>query len=154
MKPRSHLFGLLLVPALFIGTASADAAPAENHWGSDGNAPISEEFGRAIEFIEVERYTDALPILKTLSQSQPGNADVWNMLGYAYRKTGDLDRSGMAYRGALLLDPHHPGALAYQGELFLMRGDVAAAKANLARLRASCGDCEEAGELAAAVAAH
>ncbi len=54
---------------------------------------------------------------------------------FSYRKTGDLDRAASHYDQALKLDPKHKGALEYQGELFLMQGNRAAAEANLAKLK-------------------
>jgi len=57
------------------------------------------------------------------------------------------------YERALWLDPDHRGALEYQGELFLLLGDVDKAEANLAHLEKVCpDDCEEAEELAEAIA--
>ena len=54
----------------------------------------------------------------------------------------------------LRLSPDHRGALEYQGELHLSRGDIAAAEANLARLAALCpSGCEERADLAKAVVA-
>jgi hypothetical protein len=52
------------------------------------------------------------------------------------------------YRTALDIFPEHRGALEYYGELKLERGDVAGAKAHLAKLEAICGfGCNEADEL-------
>jgi len=140
--------------AVFIST-SGFAAPGEDHWGSPIAVPESGAYATAQALIEAEQFAEALPILERLAETQPGNANVFNYLGYAHRKTGDLNQSGEAYARALRIDPHHIGALEYQGELFLMRGEVGEAKANLVRLNAICpAGCEEADELAEAIAAH
>lgn len=137
------------VLALLISAVQVFAAPAENHWSADP----ALEFLRAAALIENGEYARALPGLQILSVADPGNADVFNLLGFVYRKTGDLDAAGAAYLRALRLDPGHMGALEYQGELFLIQGDVAAAKGNLSRLAMLCQDgCEERADLENAVA--
>jgi tetratricopeptide (TPR) repeat protein len=57
-----------------------------------------------------------------------------------------------AYRQALAANPDHPGALAYQGALFLELGRRAEAEANLARIAARCPDCPERETLARDIA--
>ncbi len=144
---------VLVVLALF--AVEALALPAENHWTeSSGEAAPMGNYLEAESLIDAERFEEALPLLVSLSEEQPGLADAWNLLGFAYRKTGNLARSGVAYRRALGLDPYHLEALEYQGELFLMLDDVGRAQANLARLDFLCdGGCEERDELAAAIEA-
>lgn len=142
-------FALLLFFA-----ADVCAAPAEDHWGSASQTSSPAAYMKAKALIEAARYDEALPVLIGLSEEQPGFADAWSLLGFAYRKTGDLEQSGLAYRRALGMDPYHRGALEYQGELFLMLGEIAKAEANLARLDAICASqCEELDELAAEIAA-
>ena len=147
---RPILFCLLIMLA-----SPALAAPAEDHWGAAAPGGQSEEFTLAANLVKAERFKEALPVLARLAASEPENADVHNLLGFAYRKTGDLERGGAAYARALELDPYHAGALEYQGELFLTLGDLAAAERNLAILRTTCPKpCEEADDLEAAISAH
>jgi Flp pilus assembly protein TadD len=135
-------------------TSGAYAAPAEDHWTSEGIKGGLSNYAKARALIDEERFGDALPVLVELSETQPGFADVWSLLGFAYRKTGALEESGKAYRRALGLDPYHRGALEYQGELFLMLGNPARAEANLRRLEMLCvTGCEELDELAAEISA-
>ena len=144
-------------PALFLVLVIAlpglaYAAPAEDHWSSDMDPKLAEDFLEAGELIVAEEFAAALPILRRLAVDLPANADVFNMLGFAYRKTGDLERSAPNYERALHLNPNHLGALEYQGELFLMLGDLPAAEANLARLKRLCASpCEERDELTEAI---
>ena len=50
------------------------------------------------------------------------------------------------------LEPRHLGALEYQGELFLMRGEVGKAEANLRRIDGICVfGCDEERDLEAAI---
>jgi Flp pilus assembly protein TadD len=128
------------------------AAPAEDHWSVEAPQESAADLAESARLIEAENYRAALPILERLAKDLPANADVFNLLGFAHRKTGNLALSGAHYRRALHLQPNHLGALEYQGELFLLQGDVEAAKANLRRLEAVCPtDCEERDELAEAI---
>lgn len=134
---------------LLFAASTALSAPAEDHWG----APPSADFGRAADLVKSAKYDEALPILVDLAEASPGDPDVFNLLGFSYRKTGDLERASSNYMRALRLSPDHLGALAYQGELLLMRGNIAAAEGNLARLASLCAaGCDERSELATAVA--
>lgn len=82
------------------------------------------------------------------------HADVYNLLGFSYRKSGDLAKAATFYAKALDFDVNHMGALEYQGEMFIELGQLDKAKANLARLVSLCpGGCEEREDLAKAIAA-
>lgn len=82
------------------------------------------------------------------------HADVYNLLGFSLRKSGDLKQAGVFYAKALDFDPNHKGALEYQGEMFLQLGQVEKARANLARLLKLCPQgCEEREDLEKALAA-
>lgn len=143
---------IVLAAALSLAAAAARAEPAEDHWTTAHDPELAAALARAQEMIEREAFGAALPLLRGLSQDAPANADVFNLLGFALRKTGDLDASGRAYAQALHLQPNHLGALEYQGELFLTLGDVDAAEANLRRLASLCAaPCEERAELQAAI---
>ena len=92
-------------------------------------------------------YAAALPILVALTEAQPEYADAWNLRGFANRKLGHMDEAAAAYDTALTLNPAHLGALEYQGEMFIQTGKMEQAQANLAKLQAICGDCEQAQDL-------
>lgn len=133
---------------LAVLAGNVHAAPVENHWTSTSKGNAQTDYAKADALIDAEQYADALSLLTGLSEEQPGFADIWSLLGFAYRKIGELEESSKAYRRALGLDPYHLGALEYQGELFLMLGDVERAEANLRRLEMLCGSgCEELDEL-------
>jgi tetratricopeptide (TPR) repeat protein len=103
--------------------------------------------------IERQDWPGAIGLLNPIVQAEPGNADALNLMGFALRNAGMLEQAASYYAAALAANPGHLGALEYQGELFLMQGDVAAAQTNLARLQNLCGDCEEEQDLAAAIGA-
>lgn len=116
---------------------------------------LDEELKSAKQLIEDEQYDQAINRLKDAVASDAGNADAWNLLGYASRKNGELDQSADAYGKALDIDPEHKDALEYQGELFLMLGDKSAAEGNLDKLEKLCPEgCEQLEELIEAIAAQ
>jgi Flp pilus assembly protein TadD len=72
------------------------------------------------------------------------NADLHSHLGYAFRKSSDLDSAFNHYRVALDIDPNHRGTHEYIGEAYITAGKPEKAREHLAKLEAICGkDCEE-----------
>ena len=70
--------------------------------------------------------------------------DVYNYLGYSFRKINDLEKAAFYYEKALVLSPKHKGALEYQGEMFLTLGQLEKAESNLKKLEKICFlGCEE-----------
>jgi len=137
---------LILLLALVLGSSTAIAA------GSIYD--VDEELKSADRLIYKEKYDQAIEILEDAIKSEPENANAWNLLGYASRKLGNLEKSAEAYGNALRIDPEHKDALEYQGELFLALNDKAAAEANLAKLKSICPDgCEQLELLMQAIAA-
>ena len=103
--------------------------------------------------IAAKKYQEAILPLKSAEKMAQNDADIKNLLGFVHRKTGRLDEAAGYYRRALKINPKHKGALEYQGELFLMRGDKEAAQANLAKLDKICWlGCIEFDDLKKAIA--
>lgn len=102
--------------------------------------------------IRAGAYADALPLLNSLRAEHRDAPDVYNWLGYVHRKLHDYPAARRYYDRALALDPDHLGANEYLGEWFVEMGELSAAQDRLSRLRGLCGDCEEAQDLAQAIA--
>lgn len=129
-------------------SSSARSEPGQDHWSTEADTPTWPPLVDARELVESEKYFDALILLKRLEQESPVNAEVHNLLGYAYRKTDEFERSMSAYEKALSLDPGHKGALEYQGELYLALGQLDKAIGNLVKLKKICPTgCSELEEL-------
>jgi len=80
-------------------------------------------------------------------------ADVYSLLGFSLRKSGEYDKAYSFYRKALEFEPNHKGALEYLGELYVERGELAKAREHLSRLTRLCpAGCEELDDLKAAIA--
>ena len=80
----------------------------------------------AEKHIDNQSYDKSLKLLKKLTKREDlgtKRADIYNLLGFSYRKleNPDLDKSFAAYMMAIEIDPSHLGAHEYLGELYLMR---------------------------------
>lgn len=105
------------------------------------------------ESVEAERYAEALELLFRIEDR--GRPQVLNLIGYATRKAGDLDKGIDYYRQALAVDPDYVKARQYLGEGYLSKGDVTKAKEQLEEIGRRCGGpCEEYTLLVNAIAAH
>ncbi len=97
-------------------------------------------------------YAGALDELRGLAEDNQ-QADVYNLLGYTLRMTGDYSTSLTYYNKALELQPDYKAAHEYLGELYLQTGDTAKANAQLASLKQLCpAGCEELDDLREAIA--
>ena len=129
---------LMAAPVFAAGTSDGS---------SDTTAPAKATYDQAKAAVDAGKFKDALPMLVSLTKDDAKNADAWNLLGFTYRKLGQLDDSSAAYLKVLTINPNHLGALEYQGELFITTGKIDMAKANLVKLQGLCGTCEEAEDL-------
>ena len=147
----------LTISMTAIALSAAAAAPAiAAGSGSDYNSSdtgSTKAFRQARALVGEGDYAAAIPKLEKVALEEPDNADVFNLLGFSYRKTGDTARAAPHYETALRINPKHRGALEYQGELFLMLNQPEKAEANLAKINDICWfKCDEARELENAIA--
>lgn len=132
-----------------LGCSAAHAAGSD-----DAYAAAPGPLQSAVDAIRAQRYDDAIKLLEPYTQRHTRDADGFNWLGYAYRKTGQLPLAFARYERALALDPKHRGAHEYIGEAYLQDGRPAQAEQHLQRLHELCGSCDEYVELKQAIAAH
>ncbi len=117
-------------------------------------AAVDGNYVAAVSLINEARYAEAIALLDTALWTAGPHPDILTYLGFAHRKMRNFDRADTYYRAALAVAPDHRGALEYQGELKVERGNLAGARANLARLDRICGfGCYEADELRRWIAA-
>lgn len=134
---------------LLLVTSLNPSFAADNSGSSTTNESTSTEsfeskLEKARKLVDQKKWKSAISELKKLSKTNKSNADVWNLLGFAARNSGDLKNSATYYKKALSIDPKHLGALEYQGELFLKLKQVDKAKKNLELLKNYCGtSCAE-----------
>ena len=150
---------LILAALMAMALAAMTSAGPTLAMGSGSDQPEATKSGpptdysRAKAMIEVKNYKDALPLLQQVVAKEPKNADAYNLLGYATRKSGDPNGSLQFYTTALQIDPKHLGANEYLGEAYLMLGKLPQAEQQLARLDQLCMfGCVEYRTLKAAIA--
>jgi cytochrome c-type biogenesis protein CcmH/NrfG len=103
--------------------------------------------------IKAKDYAAALTELRDIAEDTQ-QADVYNLLGYTLRKTGDFKTSLTYYTKALELQPDHKAAREYLGELYIETGNIEKAKEQLAVLAKLCpAGCEEREDLQKAISA-
>jgi Flp pilus assembly protein TadD len=103
--------------------------------------------------IEAKDWKKAIDNLSRAAAGEPANADIQNYLGYANRKSGNLEAAFKHYNAALKLDPKHRGAHEYIGEAYLMQGNLPKAEEHLATLDKLClFSCEEYRDLKKSIA--
>ena len=156
-----HRWPLATVVALALLPASARAMDTPSNMGpeatSDSAAP-ADPLRSARDAIAAQQWSKALDLLKAQLPSLNRNADLHNLLGFAYRKQAwpDLEKAFEHYRLTLDIDPGHRGAHEYIGEAYLMRKQPAKAREHLQALQRLCGGtaCEEYQDLAKALAGY
>ena len=161
--------GLLGPVLLAPGAARADSGP-----GGDRNpsCPAGEVYdartGRCVKpqahalpdqvlsdysytLIKNHRYAEAISVLDLMEN--PNTAVALNHRGYATRKLGRVNEGIGYYLKSVALDPRYAQVREYLGEAYLVKGDAASAKAQLAAIKQICGTtCDAYQHLAVAIA--
>ncbi|HEU0018049.1 MAG TPA: tetratricopeptide repeat protein [Methyloceanibacter sp.] len=121
--------------------------------GSSASLSDEDLYLAAGEFVLEARYAEALPLLFRIKER--ATPQVLNLIGYATRKLGDIDKGIDYYHQALAVDPGYTKARQYLGEAYLLKDDVGKAKEQLDEIADRCGGpCEDYKLLVAAIAAH
>ena len=125
------LLSFIVSTSFSAGTDSGD----ETNYGKD--------YKSAVKLINNKKYDNAIEKLMDLvdvSSSDFTKADVYNEIGFAFRKSDDLDNASKYYILALSENPNHLGALEYQGEMFVDLGQKDNALTNLKKLKELVGE--------------
>jgi len=146
-----------LAAALVLAWAIGSAPPARAD-ATEVDPDLAKrdtDYAAARAAIEKKDWAEAVRRLQLTARREPESADVQNLLGYSYRKQGQLEPAFRHYNKALSIDPRHRGAHEYIGEAYLMANDLAGAQKHLEALKSICLlPCEELADLEKAIAAH
>ena len=128
------LTGMALTPIL-----TGSAAFAVDDDTSTGSVDLSSVRAK----IKAGSYGAALEELRGLAEDTQ-QADIYNLIGYTLRKTGDYATSLTYYTKALQLQPDYRPAREYLGELYVETGNFSKAREQLVALVKLCpSGCEE-----------
>ena len=127
---------LLLLTSFNVSGAGTESSNSDSSTTSD---QINSLYELAEKHIYNKKYDKSLKLLKKLTKREDlgtRRADIYNLLGFSYRKleNPELDKSFAAYMMALEIDPEHAGAHEYLGELYLMRDQKNQAMRMLSKL--------------------
>lgn len=138
---RKFLLVLCVAPLLmgFTGGDSSTSSKAPKH---------EQYFSRGQAALEKQEYDDAVKWYKKALRKKENYPDALNGLAFSMRMiaAGHIKQAEDLYNQALTIDPEHVGALEYQGELWVWKGELVKANDNLEKLKQL--GAEEADELA------
>ncbi len=135
LKKLIKIFIIIFVSNLFVVSSFAAGG------GGDDSKQMnvkSNYYYNAVKLINKNSYRAAIDNLLKAEKTNKKDADIYNYLGFSYRKIGNLEKASQYYNKALEISPKHKGALEYQGEMFLTQGNLEKAKANLKKLKKIC----------------
>jgi Flp pilus assembly protein TadD len=147
----------LVAVAVALGTPTLGRADGGGSGGTSGTsaAPADPDYSAAVAAIKRGEFAAAVPLLERVTARDTRNADAYNWLAYAMRRTGNVTGSLPVYEKALAIDPRHRGAHEYIGEAYLALDNLPKAREHLARLDQLCFfGCSEYRDLKKAVDAY
>ena len=136
---RIFLFTLLFSTSVF-----AAASKSSDDTSASASDQIKNLYDKAYDLVYAEDFDKSLKLLKKIAKRNDlgdMKADVYNLLGYSYRKNDnpDLDKAFESYQIALEANPQHAGAHEYLGELYIKMGKKSMAEKMLAKLETIAG---------------
>ena len=135
----------ILLTLLFISSGAFAAASSDDSSSSmSTDEQVIKLYDKAYELVYYKKFDKSIKLLEKLAKRKDlGNkkADVYNLLGFSYRKHSEpnLDKAFEAYRIALDANPEHLGAHEYLGELYITLGNMNKANEMLLKLEKIAG---------------
>ena len=145
---------MIRASATLLALLAAQAAFASDDTPAKPSDPYLEKFEAAKAR---QDWAAAAATMKGALAAKPDNADYHSLYAYSLRKGGTKDMSLVfeQYNEALRIDPKLRAAHEYLGEAYLMVGNVAKAKDELAALDKLCFfGCSEYTELKSAISQY
>ena len=136
---RIFLFTLLFSTSVF-----AAASTSSDDTSASASDQIKNLYDKAYDLVYAKEFDKSLKLLKKIAKRNDlgdMKADVYNLLGFSYRKNDnpDFDKAFESYKIALEANPEHAGAHEYLGELYIKMGNKSMAEEMLAKLETIAG---------------
>ena len=128
----------IITCCFLLSTAALAAGSGSGSDDKKSTGTKSNYYYDAVKLINNKSYEAAVDKLFKAEKNNSNDADIYNYLGFSFRKMGNLDKAAFYYEKALTISPKHKGALEYQGELFLTQGNLKLAEINLKKLEKIC----------------
>jgi tetratricopeptide (TPR) repeat protein len=126
------------------------AMGTESDW-----AELDPDFAAGKRALVAEDWAGAISALGLAVLRDPHNADIYNYIGYAYRRLRDMGPAMGFYQKALMFNPRHRSAREHLGELYLSLGEPIKAGEQLAALKEICLiPCQEQTDLELGIATY
>ena len=135
---------ILLFTLLFSTSVFAAATKSNDDTSASASDQIKNLYDKAYDLVYAKDFDKSLKLLKKIAKRNDlgdMKADVYNLLGFSYRKNDnpDLDKAFESYQIALEANPEHAGAHEYLGELYIKMGKKSMAEEMLAKLETIAG---------------
>ena len=113
--------------------------------GSGYNIAISNpDLTKVNKMLNNDNYNEAIKLLKKEIKKHKLNPDLFNLLGYAYRKNKRYKLAIKNYKKALSIDPNHKRTHNYLGITYLKVGSIEKSREHLHILKKLCDEkCDE-----------
>jgi Flp pilus assembly protein TadD len=144
-----HLkLSVLLAALICLATMPNIAQAVDSDQSSD-----AADFTSVRQKIKAKNWQAAIEELKPIV-ARVNDADAFNLYAFSLRNIGERKLAFTYYGKAPDFDPNHKSAREYLGELYVITGDMAKAREQMAVLEKLCpAGCEELDDLRNAIAA-
>ena len=136
----------IILTILFLSSASFAAGTSYDDDNSSVSASeqVTKLYNKAYELVYNKKFDKSIKLLEKIAKRKDlgeKKADVYNLLGFSYRKHSepDLDKALESYKIALEINPEHLGAHEYLGELYITLGNMNKANEMLNNLEKIAG---------------
>ena len=135
----------ILLTLLFISSGVFAASSSDDSSSSiSAGEQVIKLYDKAYELVYYKKFDKSIKLLEKIAKRKDlgkKKADVYNLLGFSYRKQKkpDLDKAFDAYKVALEANPKHLGAHEYLGELYITLGNMNKANEMLLKLETLAG---------------
>ena len=136
----------IILTILLISSASFAAGTSYDDDNSTvaASEQVTKLYNKAYELVYNKKFDKSIKLLEKIAKRKDlgeKKADVYNLLGFSYRKhrEPDLDKALESYKIALETNPEHLGAHEYLGELYITLGNMNKANEMLNNLEKIAG---------------